>query len=255
MNTESPPADMSFLEHVEELRWRIIKSLLAVAIGATITYLFVNQIIDLLIAPTRKLDTGMDLQVLKVQGMFMVKWGLAFLGGVVLAIPVLTYQIWKFVAPGLYENERSYAMPLVIFTFVSFISGIVFAYMVLIPFSLNFFASMGYGDIANNISINYYFSFMAWLLIGTGIIFELPVLTFLLAVIGLVTAAGMRKYRRHAVIIIMVLSAFITPPDPVSLFVMTAPLIILYEISIGVAWISNRRHDRKLAGDSVSTSE
>lgn len=96
---------------------------------------------------------------------------------------------------------------------------------------------------------------MAWLLIGTGIIFELPVLTFLLAVIGLVTAAGMRKYRRHAVIIIMVLSAFITPPDPVSLFVMTAPLIILYEISIGVAWIANRRHDRKLAGDSVSTSE
>lgn len=143
MNTESPPADMSFLEHVEELRWRIIKSLLAVAIGATITYLFVNQIIDLLIAPTRKLDTGMDLQVLKVQGMFMVKWGLAFLGGVVLAIPVLTYQIWKFVAPGLYENERSYAMPLVIFTFVSFISGIVFAYMVLIPFSLNFFRFHG----------------------------------------------------------------------------------------------------------------
>jgi sec-independent protein translocase protein TatC len=235
------PDEMTFLEHLEEFRWRLIKSLVAVLVGAVITFLFIEQIIDLLILPVRKLEHPMDLQVLTVQGMFMVKWGLALVGGLVLAIPVLTYQLWKFVAPGLYTNERRYLYPLIIFTYISFIAGIVFAYLVIIPFSLDFFASMGYGDIHNNVSIKYYLSFLTWIMLGTGLIFELPILSFILSSFGLLSPTAMRRYRRHAVVLIMVISAFITPPDPVSMIIMTIPLIVLYEISIGVSWLASRR--------------
>jgi len=98
--------NMSFLDHLEELRWRLIKALASILIGAVITYFFIDQVIEVLILPTRKLD--LNLQVLKVQGMFLIKWGLAFAGGVIIAIPILTFQIWKFVVPGLFVNERKF---------------------------------------------------------------------------------------------------------------------------------------------------
>ena len=167
---------MPFLDHLEELRWRLLKSLISVLIGAVITFYFIDQIIEFLIKPTQDLTNPMDLQVLKVQGMFMIKWGIALIGGFVLAIPVLTYQLWKFVAPALYMNERKYLGPLIIFTYLSFLIGMVFSYTVIIPFSLEFFTSVGVDQIENNFSINYYFNFVTWLMIGSGLIFELPVL-------------------------------------------------------------------------------
>ena len=109
---------MPFLDHLEELRWRLIKSLGTVLVGALITFFYIDPLIDFLIRPTRDLTTPMDLQVLKVQGMFMIKWGIALMGGVVLAIPVLTYQLWKFIVPGLYMNEKKYVTPLIIFTYL-----------------------------------------------------------------------------------------------------------------------------------------
>lgn len=232
---------MPFLDHLEELRWRLVKSLGSVLVGAVITFFFIDQVIDFLIKPTQDLDSPMDLQVLKVQGMFMIKWGIAMLGGVVLSIPVLTYQLWKFIAPGLYLNEKKYIAPLIIFTYLSFLIGLIFAYTVIIPFSLNFFTSVGMSGIQNNFSINYYFNFITWLLIGSGFIFELPVLVFILSIIGLLTPVFMGHYRRHSFITILVLSAFITPPDPVSLILMSIPLMALYEISIGVSWLVNRK--------------
>ncbi len=237
-----PFKTMSFLDHLEELRWRLIKSLIAIIVGASITFLFIDQIIDILIRPTRSVSRDMILQVLTVQGMFMIKWGLAIVGGVVLAIPVLTYQLWRFISPGLYKDEKKYILPVILFTFISFLVGIVFAYQVIIPFSLNFFTSMGYGEIQTNISINYYFSFIVWLMLGSGIIFEFPIVSYILGKVGILTAQGMRKYRRHAIVFIMVLSAFITPPDPISMIIMTVPLILLYEISIGVVWVGTRKN-------------
>ncbi len=231
---------MPFLDHLEELRWRLVKSLGSVLVGAVVTFFYIDSLIEFLIRPTQDLQTPMDLQVLKVQGMFMIKWGIAMIGGVVLAIPVLTYQLWKFVAPGLYLNEKKYAAPLIIFTYLSFLIGLIFAYTVIIPFSLDFFTSVGMNGIHNNFSINYYFNFITWLMMGSGLIFELPVLVFILSVIGLLTPAFMSHYRRHAAVVILVLSAFITPPDPVSLVLMTIPLMALYEISIGVSWLVNR---------------
>jgi sec-independent protein translocase protein TatC len=242
--------NMGFLDHLEELRWRLIKSLAAILVGAIISFIFIDYLIELLLLPTKRIETQFDLQVLKVQGMFVLKWGLAMVAGTILAIPVLTYQIWKFVVPGLYARERKYFIPLMLFTFLAFLCGVLFAYSVMIPFSLRFFASMGYADVANNISINYYFSFITWLMLGAGLIFELPVLSFILSSIGLLNPTFLRKYRRHSIIIIMVAAAFITPPDPVSLILMTAPLIILYEISIGVSALASKK--RKTKPDSVN---
>ena len=200
----------------------------------------IDSLIDFLIKPTQNLKFPMDLQVLKVQGMFMIKWGIALVGGIVLAIPVLTFQIWQFVSPGLYMKERRYVAPLIIFTYLSFLIGLTFAYTVIIPFSLDFFTSVGIEEIENNFSINYYFNFITWLMMGSGLIFELPVLVFILSIFGLLTPAFMKHYRRHALVVILVISAFITPPDPVSLILMSIPLMLLYEISIGVSWLVNR---------------
>lgn len=243
--SKTDTSEMGFLDHLEEFRWRIIKSLAAVVIGAIISFVFIDKIMEILVAPTLKIGAQFTLQVLKVQGMFMVKWGLAFVGGFILGLPIITYQLWKFVAPGLYRTEIKFTLPIIIFTYVAFLCGILFAYFVLIPFSLKFFTSMGYGDVQNNISINYYFSFITWLMIGAGIIFEMPIVSFILSLVGILTPKFLRKYRRHAIVAIMILSAFITPPDPVSMIIMTFPLIILYEISILVSAGVNRAKQNK----------
>ena len=227
---------MHFLDHLEELRWRILKSLIGILIGATVTFSFIDPILELLIQPIKSVDAPWELQVLKVQGMFLIKWTVAFIGGVIIGLPIITYQFWQFVAPALKGKERNIAFPLILFTYLGFLSGIYFAFTILIPISLTFFASMGVTDIQNQFSINYYFSFITWLMIGCGLMFELPVLVYFLAKINFATPAFMRHYRRHAIVLIMIISAFVTPPDPVSLFMMTLPLVILYEISIGVAW-------------------
>ena len=231
---------MSFLEHLEELRWRLIKSIIAVLLGGMISFLFIEEILQFLISPIKDLSNPPDLQVLKVQGMFMIKWGVSLLGGVVLSIPVLTYQLAKFIGPGLHNNEKKVMFPLVFFSYFAFLIGIVFAFVVLIPYSLNFFTSMGMEEVKNNFSINYYFSFITMLLLGSGVIFELPIIVFILSSMGILTPAFMRHYRRHSLIFILILSAFITPPDPISLIFMSIPLAILYEISIGVSWMVKR---------------
>ena len=231
---------MSFLEHLEELRWRLLKSIIAILFGGSFCFLFIDAIMQFLIAPINNLSNPPDLQVLKVQGMFMIKWGVALFGGIVVAIPVLTYQIAKFIGPGLHNDEKKVMVPLVFFSYLAFLVGIVFAFYILIPYSLEFFTSMGMMEVKNNFSINYYFSFITMLLLGSGVIFELPIVVFILSAIGFLTPAFMRHYRRHAIVVIIVLSAFITPPDPISLIFISIPLAFLYEISIGVSWMVNR---------------
>ena len=236
MNLDSN--EMPFLDHLEELRWRIIKVLLGVICGSILSFVFVDKIIALLLIPVKSVPNALTLQVLQIQGMFMIKWGISFICGGVISLPLITYQVWEFVSPGLHLKEKKIAFPLIFFTFISFIAGITFAYFILIPISLNFFTSMGYSGIQNNFSINYYLSFITWLMIGCGCLFELPVLIFILARLNIATPSFLRHYRKHAMIVIMILSAIITPPDPVSLIIMTIPLVLIYEISIGVAFLA-----------------
>ena len=238
-----PEGEMGFLDHLEELRWRIIKGLLAIIVGSAVSFGFIDQILEILLKPTTATSYRIALQVLSVQGMFLIKWFIAFISGFVLAMPVVVYQIWKFVTPGLKINEKRYALPVVLFACISFITGVSFGYLVLIPFSLEFFSGMGAGLVENNFSITYYFSFLTWLLLGAGLVFQLPVLSLFLSAIGLLTPPFMRHYRRHAIVTILILSSFITPPDPVSMLMMAVPLVVLYEISIGVSWMVNHRRE------------
>lgn len=228
-------SEMPFLDHLEELRWRLIKSIIGIVIGSMIVFLFIDQIFEIMLRPVKILENPPKLQVLKVHGMFMLEWFISLAGGFILALPVLTYHLWKFIAPGLLKNERRYAFPVIFFSFIAFLTGVLFAYYVIIPFSMEFFTSVGYVDVENNFSINYYFSYLIWIILAAGLVFELPVLVVILSSIGLVTPPFMRHYQRHAIVVILILSAFITPPDPISLLMMSIPLIILYEISI---WLS-----------------
>ena len=238
-----PAGEMGFLDHLEELRWRIIKGLLAIIVGSAVSFGFIDQILEILLKPTTATSYRIALQVLSVQGMFLIKWFIAFISGFVLAMPVVVYQIWRFVTPGLKINEKRYALPVVLFACISFITGVSFGYLVLIPFSLEFFSGMGAGLVENNFSITYYFSFLTWLLLGSGLVFQLPVLSLFLSAIGVLTPPFMRHYRRHAIVTILILSSFITPPDPVSMLMMAVPLVVLYEISIGVSWMVNHRRE------------
>ena len=240
---------MSFIEHLEELRWRLIKSILSILLGGIVTFFFIDEILRLLLQPLENIDSvnEVNLQVLSVQGMFVIKWTIALLGGVIFSVPVITYQTWSFISPGLYTNEKGFVVPLVIFSFMSFSGGIFFSYFILIPYCLNFFASLSGDIVLNNFSINHYFSFVTWMLLGSGIVFQLPVVSFLLSTIGLLTPPFMRHYRRHSIVAIFILSSFITPPDPVSMLVMALPLIVLYEISIGISWFVNQSKEK---GDS-----
>ncbi len=238
-----PASEMGFLDHLEELRWRIIKTLLAIIVGSAVSFVYIDQILEILLKPTTATSYRIALQVLSVQGMFLIKWFIAFISGFVLAMPVVVYQIWRFVTPGLKINEKRYALPVVLFACISFITGVSFGYLVLIPFSLEFFSGMGAGLVENNFSITYYFSFLTWLLLGAGLVFQLPVLSLFLSAIGVLTPPFMRHYRRHAIVTILIISSFITPPDPVSMLMMAVPLVVLYEISIGVSWMVNHRRE------------
>lgn len=236
--------EMPFLEHLEELRWRIIKSLLAIFAGSVIASFFLNEIMNILILPSKKLSSPLSLQVLTVQGMFMLKLGLGIITGFTISLPVITYQFAKFIGPALNIKEKKFIFPLVLFGYVFFIIGVTFAYKILIPFSLQYFTSLATPDIHNNYSINYYFSFLTWMILGSGIIFEMPVIVFILSMSGLLTPTFMHHYRRHTIVIILIISGFITPPDPVSLFIMAIPLVLLYEFSIGVSWMVQKSKSR-----------
>tara|TARA_B100000427_G_scaffold208657_1_gene173822 strand:+ start:3106 stop:3831 length:726 start_codon:yes stop_codon:yes gene_type:complete len=231
-------SDMTFIDHLEELRWRMLKSLGSILVISIFAFIFADDFVAVLIDPA--VDIKIDLQTLTPQGMFMLKWKLAIIGGFILSIPVLTVQIWKFVSPGLYNKERKIALPLIITVFLCFILGAIFAYKVILPFSLNFLASMVTDGIVNNFSINDYFGFILALIIGSGLIFEMPVASFLFSSIGIITPSFLRRFRREAIMVTVILSAIVTPPDPISLIIMSIPMVILYEISILVSWISNK---------------
>jgi len=227
--------EMPFLDHLEELRWRIIKSLIAVVIFTIISFAFSDQILDFLLLTTKNLKHQLQLQVLKVQTVFIIKLELALIAGIMLSLPVIFYQIWAFVAPGLLENERKYVVPVITFATISFIVGAAFAFFVIIPFALDFFLSLVPENVKNNIALDFYFGFVARIVLVFGIVFELPVVSLLLTKLGLLTPQFLRKYRRYAIVVIFVLAAILTPPDPTTQIMLAVPLLLLFEVTI---WIS-----------------
>ena len=135
-------SQMGFLDHLEELRWRLIKSLSAIILGSILSFGYIEEILYFLLLPSRQTTVPINIQVLTVQGMFLIKWFISFISGFVVALPFLIYQLWKFVSPGLLVNEKKYVFPVVFFSFISFLCGIFFGYFIIIPFSLEFLVEL-----------------------------------------------------------------------------------------------------------------
>lgn len=242
-NAESE-GEMGFLDHLGELRKRIILALVGLIVASIIAGVFVfefNFIDRILLAQAVK--SGLNLQNLKPFGQPFLFFKVTLVLGIILSFPFMLYQLWKFIAPGLYENERRWVSTITFFTSLCFLSGVAFAYWVMIPSMLDFAASFGSPQIKNMIDITEYFSFLSTLLLASGLMFEMPMVCFVLSRVGLLTPKTMRKYRRHGIIVILIIAAILTPtPDPISQLIFAAPLLILYEISIWVSGIGSRKH-------------
>lgn len=227
---------MSFLEHLEELRWRIIYSFIGLVIGTILSWIFIDYLINvILLQPAR--NASIDLQNLKPFGQVFVYLEVAIICGLVISIPNLFYQFWKFIAPALKEKERKYISSIVVFSSLCFIIGIIFAYFVMLPLSLNFAAQFGTKDIANQFAINEYLTVIISVMLGAGVVFELPMVTYFLTKLGILTPMFMAKYRKYAIVIILIISAFLTPADIVSQIILAIPLGFLYELSIIISKI------------------
>ena len=234
---EKGGAEMSFLEHLEELRWRLIYVIIGIIVGTIAAWIFIDQLVNfILLKPAR--DANANLQNLKPFGQIFLYVQVAIVAGIVISIPNIFYQFWKFIAPALKKREKKYIFSIVIFSSLCFLSGIVFAYYVMLPLALQFVAQFGSVDIVNNFAINEYMTIIMSLMLGSALVFELPMLSFFLTKLGVLTPAFMRKYRKYALVIILIFAAFLTPPDPVSQLILAVPLVLLYEISIFISKIS-----------------
>ncbi len=238
---EGSSGEMTFLEHLEELRWRIIYSLIGLAIGTLICWIFVDFLVnDILLLPAK--HAGIKLQNLKPFGQLMLFFEVAIVGGAILSLPNIFYQLWKFIAPALKSKEKKYISSIVAFSTLCFLLGVVFAYFVMLPLSLRFAAKFGTRQIENIFAISEYMTIIMSIMLGSGLVFELPMISFFLTKIGILTPNFMKKYRRHAIVAIFIAAAFLSPgTDPVSQIILAVPLVLLYEISIIISKLSVRK--------------
>jgi len=256
---------MSFLDHLEELRWHIVRSVGAVLILMVVAFVLSPWIFDNIIFAPAKTDfptfqllckmaekTGAEglcvkeipfkIQSRYMTGQFSMQFMSAFVIGLILAFPYVFWEIWRFVKPGLYMKERRYSRGAVVAVSFLFACGVSFGYFVLCPMSIWFFSTYSISaTIINEFDITSYVQTIVALVFGSGLLFQLPVVIFFMTRIGLVTPKFLRKYRKHAIIIILILAAIITPPDPLSQTIIAIPLYLLYEISILISSIELRR--------------
>lgn len=238
---EESGIEMSFLDHLEELRWRLIYSAIGIVLGTIAAWIFIDFLIEeILLKPA--LDNNLDLQNLKPFGQLFLYVQVAIIGGIVLSIPNLFYQLWRFISPALRKKERKYIVTIVVFSSFCFIAGIIFAYLVMLPLTFAFAAQFGTEAIKNEFAIDEYMSIIISVMLAAGLVFELPMLSFFLSKLGILTPRLMKKYRKHSIVFILIFAAFLTPGgDPVSQLVLGVPLVLLYEISIFISKLSQRK--------------
>ncbi len=245
------PREMSFFDHLEELRWQIVKALIGFLVATAVCVYFSDFLVrDVLLGPLRVI--GLKLQVLSPYGKVMLYMEAVLIAAFIISMPYTLYALWKFVAPGLLPRERRYISLIVIFTSLCFFAGVAFAYVVLIPAALQFFSTFGAPEIELNIAVDQYVSFMLALLLGAGLVFELPMISYFLTKMGLITPAFLRKYRRHAIVVILIVAAIVTPtPDMVTQTLLALPMFALYEISIFVSYFARRNKERRSAQEAT----
>jgi sec-independent protein translocase protein TatC len=269
--SSDPEAEMSFIDHLEVLRWHIIRAVLAVVVGAILVMIYANEIVDkVLMAPTRpdfissrwlctvghKIGIGetlcfppVDAKFLENQmtGQFISFFTVGFVGGFIIAFPYVFWEFWRFVKPALSQNEVKKTRGVLFWVSFLFFLGVLFGYYILTPFMVNFYFNFKLSpQIVIMPSFSDYMENLIYTTVGIGILFQMPLLVMVLARIGIVTAKFLRKYRRHAFVIIITAAAIITPStDPFSLTIVTIPLYALYEASIIVASRINKRQDKE----------
>ncbi len=262
--------EMSFLDHLEDLRWHLIRICLAVIIVATLAFIFSRFIFDTIIfapldmsfptydflcktATFINLDTTfcndevpLILQNRTMAGQFSADIWTAILGGFVISFPYVIYQLWKFISPGLHSNERKHSRGFIVISSFLFFIGVLFGYYIVTPLSINFLANYSISvKVDNQIDISSYIGLVRASALASGLIFELPIIIYFLTKIGLVTPEFLKKYRKYALVIVLILSAIITPPDIASQVIVAIPIIILYQISIYISKIVIRNQKRK----------
>ncbi|MGB3591881.1 MAG: twin-arginine translocase subunit TatC [Nonlabens sp.] len=268
---ETDPNNMSFLDHVEELRWMLIRSIIGILIGAVIAFIFKKFIIDVVLLGPSQADfvsyqafcdvatwLGVDsefcdpqlnfeTQTRKMPDLFSAHIWTSITVGFIIAIPWVLYQIWKFIAPGLKPAERKYSKGFIFFSSLLFFIGAAFGYYLIAPLSVHFLATY---DLSENIKfepdLNSYIGLVRACVLSCGLMFELPIIVYFLTKIGLCTPAGMRQYRKYALVLVLIIAAVITPPDIQSQIIVAIPVLILYEISIFISALVLRRQRKKL---------
>ncbi|TXC81782.1 twin-arginine translocase subunit TatC [Luteibaculum oceani] len=252
--------ELSFLGHLEELRWRLIRAAIAVVVGAIAAFSAKNFIFDkVILAPkspdflTYKAfcwigeylgfgasfclaDYTLNIQNINMAGQFTTHIVVSLIAGFIVSFPYVFYQVWKFISPGLTEREIKLSRGIVFYTSFLFIFGVLFGYYLIAPLSIQFLATYSISsEVVNQITLASFISTITSVTLANGLVFQLPVVVYFLAKIGLVTPAFLKKYRKHALVVVLILSAIITPPDVWSQILVTIPLMLLYEISIIVA--------------------
>ncbi len=252
-------AEMSFFDHIEELRWHIVRAVAAIVICGIVIFMLGDTVFkNIIFGPKedwflsyraicglseaigfgdRLCFTPPDFQVQAVEfaEAFITHLKVAFIGGFVVAFPYVFYQIWSFIKPGLYENEQKAARGTVFVCSVLFSIGVLFGYFVISPFAVNFLAGYEIPGVVNNPTLSSYVNYLVMFTVPAGIAFELPVVVYFLATIGLISSAFLKQYRKHSVVVILVLAAIITPPDVITQCLIGIPIYFLYEASILIA--------------------
>jgi sec-independent protein translocase protein TatC len=273
--------EMSFLEHLEELRWHIIRSILAIVIFMILAFIFKNYIFGAVILGPKNpnfitnrllcqlgefLNTTalcintkpLNLINIKMSGQLTTHITVSLVSGLILAFPVILWEFWNFFQPALKPHEARYAKGAVVAASLLFFVGVLFGFFMLAPLSIHFLSSYEIdASVVNQINVRSYIGTLTSICLATGLVFELPIVAFFLTKIGIVTPAFMRKYRKHAIVIIFILSAIITPPDVFSQTLVAIPLLILYEISILISArvMKQKDKDRKEFFDDGEKTE
>lgn len=262
--------EMSFLDHLEDLRWHLIRATLSIVLVGTIAFIFSRSLFKLIIfAPLEmnfptysflckagqliSVETSfcsdalpMIIQNRTMAGQFSADIWTSILAGFIISFPYVIYQLWKFISPGMHIDERKYSRGFIVISSLLFFIGVLFGYYIVTPLSLNFLANYSISDIVDNqIDIGSYISLVRSAALASGIVFELPIIIFFLTKIGLVTPESLKKYRKYALVIVLVLSAIITPPDIASQIIVAIPILILYQISIYISKVVVRNQKKK----------
>ena len=244
---------MTFLEHLDELRQRIVVSVIALGVSFVVCFSFSQWIFNFLMKPLREnLPPGGELVATAVPEVFTLHLKMSFFAAIFLASPVLLAQAWRFISPGLYSHERKFAVPFIVFGTFFFLMGAVFAHRVVFPVAAKFFTTFGGADVKMMLKVSDVFSFYSKFILGMGLVFEIPTVVFILARIGLVSAGFLIRQFKYAVLLIFIIAAIITPtPDVVTQCLMAFPMIALYTLSIGIAWFVGRERRRTVDGGDV----